>query len=87
MENFTSRLGGFLLPALVIAVALAFVLAVRFIASRYKKIPPNRVGVFYGRKYKDSATGQVQGYLVITGGGRVQMPLVEDYMEMSTSGI
>jgi flotillin len=85
METFTSHLGGFLLPALVIAVALAFVLAVRFIASRYKKIPPNRVGVFYGRKYKDPATGQVQGYLVITGGGRVQMPLVEDYMEMSTS--
>jgi flotillin len=81
----TSHLGGFFLPALVIAVAIAFVLAVRFIASRYKKIPPNRVGVFYGRKYKDPVTGQVQGYLVITGGGRVQMPLVEDYMEMSTS--
>jgi flotillin len=85
MESVTSRLGGFFLPILFIAVALAFVFAVRFIASRYKKIPPNRVGVFYGRRYKDPATGQVQGYLVITGGGRVQMPLVEDYMEMSTS--
>src|SRR3954462_659937 len=84
MESALSRLGGFLLPVLTIAVALAFVLAVRFIASRYKKIPPNRVGVFYGRRYKD-ATGQVLGYLVLTGGGRIQMPLVEDYMEMSTS--
>ncbi len=85
MGSVVSRFGGFFLPVLIIAVALAFVLAVRFIASRYKKIPPNRVGVFYGRRYKDPVTGQVQGYLVITGGGRVQMPLVEDYMEMSTS--
>src|SRR5215467_6992857 len=85
MERVLSNLGGFVLPILIIAVALAFVLAVRFISSRYKKIPPNRVGVFFGRKYKDPTTGQVQGYLVVTGGGRIQMPLVEDYMEMSTS--
>jgi flotillin len=85
MESMSSHLGGFFIPILNIAAALAFVLAVKFIASRYKKIPPNRVGVFYGRKYKDPATGQVQGYLVVTGGGRVQMPLVEDYMDMSTS--
>jgi flotillin len=85
MNNMTSQMGGFILPVLVIAVALAFVLAVRFIASRYKKIPPNKVGVFYGRKYKAPGTGDVQGYLVVTGGGRVQLPLVEDYMEMPTS--
>lgn len=85
MESVPLHLGGFFIPVLIIAATLAFVLAVKFIASRYKKIPPNRVGVFYGRKYKDPATGQVQGYLVVTGGGRVQMPLVEDYMDMSTS--
>jgi hypothetical protein len=46
MESMSSHLGGFFIPILIIAAALAFVLAVKFIASRYKKIPPNRVGVF-----------------------------------------
>jgi flotillin len=77
--------GGLFVPLLIVAVAIAFVLAVRFISSRYKKIPPNAVGVFYGRKYKDFASGETQGFLVVSGGGRILYPLVEEYMEMSTS--
>ncbi len=89
METFTSWLGGLTIPFMILLVALAFILTLRFIASRYKKIPPNAVGIFYGRKYtfKDPATGQVQthGFKVIGGGGRILFPFVESYQEMSTA--
>ncbi|MGH7454331.1 MAG: flotillin family protein, partial [bacterium] len=74
---------------MILLVALAFILTLRFIASRYKKIPPNAVGIFYGRKYtyKDAVTGhvQTQGFKVIGGGGRILLPFVESYQEMSTA--
>lgn len=77
-------LGGSIIPIMVVLLAVAFVLTIKFIASRYKKIPPGRIGIFYGRKYK-TADNQTRGYTVITGGGRVLMPLVESYLEMPTT--
>lgn len=73
-----------IVPAVVVMLAIAFLLAIRYIASRYKKIPPGRVGIFYGRKYK-WADEIVRGYLIVTGGGRILMPLVEDYLEVPTT--
>jgi flotillin len=81
-------LGGLLVPFMIVFAAIAFLLAVRFVASRYKKIPPNRVGIFYGMKYTHvSAAGQKQtlGFKVVSGGGRVLRPFVESYQEMSTA--
>jgi flotillin len=89
VDIFSSWLGGLAIPFMILLVALAFILTLRFIASRYKKIPPNAVGIFYGRKYtyKDPLTGQVQthGFRVIGGGGRILFPFVESYQEMSTA--
>ena len=78
-----------IIPLMIILLALAFVIVIRVIASRYKKIPPNAVGIFYGRKYvhRDPATGTVQtlGFKVVGGGGRIIFPFVESYQEMSTA--
>ena len=77
------------IPLMIILLSLAFIIVLRVIASRYKKIPPNAVGIFYGRKYphRDSTTGaqQVLGFKVVGGGGRVVIPFVESYQEMSTA--
>lgn len=82
-------LGNLMIPFMIILIAIAFIIIMRVIASRYKKIPPNVVGIFYGRKYtyKDPVTekSQTLGFKVIGGGGRVLLPFVESYQEMSTS--
>jgi len=78
-----------LVPFMIVLLALAFIIVLRVIASRYKKIPPNAVGIFYGRKYtrRDPVTGKEQtlGFKVIGGGGRIILPFVESYQEMSTA--
>ena len=82
-------MGNLLIPVMIILIALAFIIVMRVIASRYKKIPPNAVGIFYGRKYttRDPATGHAQtlGFKVVGGGGRIVIPFVESYQEMSTA--
>ncbi len=84
-------IGGLTIPFVFIMIVLAFLLVMKFIASRYKKIPPGRVGIFYGRKYSQTITtegGEKQtitlGFQVVSGGGRVLMPFVESYESMST---
>jgi flotillin len=78
-----------IVPLMIILLALAFIIVIRVMASRYKKIPPNAVGIFYGRKYafRDPTTGTVQtlGFKVVGGGGRIIIPFVESYQEMSTA--
>ena len=82
-------MGNLIVPFMIILLALAFIIVLRVIASRYKKIPPNAVGIFYGRKYqyKDPATGKEHtlGFKVVGGGGRIIIPFVESYQEMSTA--
>ena len=82
-------MGSLTIPFMIILLAIAFIIVLRVIASRYKKIPPNAVGVFYGRKYtyKDPVTGkeQVLGFKAVGGGGRILLPFVESYQEMSTA--
>jgi flotillin len=85
----TTMLGNLTIPFMIILLALAFIIVVRVIASRYKKIPPNAVGIFYGRKYihKDPLSGKevILGFKVVGGGGRIILPFVESYQEMSTA--
>jgi flotillin len=87
MGELVHYLTGYLIPILIIFLAVGFLLSIKFIASRYKKIPPNQVGIFYGRKYKVIIAGkqETRGFQVVSGGGRVLMPLVESYQEMSTA--
>ena len=52
MQDLGHYANGYLIPIVILVVAVCFVLAFKFIASRYKKFPPNVAGIFYGRKYK-----------------------------------
>jgi flotillin len=77
-----------LIPFMVILAALAFIFIVRALASRYIKVPPNAVAVFYGRKYKYTApdgSAQSRGFQILTGGGKILFPVVERYELMSTA--
>jgi flotillin len=88
----SSALGGFLIPVVAVASIVALVVTARAVASRYKTVPPNGIGVFYGRKYAytyTDATGNsvkgTRGFMVIQGGGKIQIPVVEKYDVMSTA--
>lgn len=76
---------------LIITSALAVVALVILgvvVASRYKRIPPNGIGVFYGRQYKvkdSSGADIVRGFKIITGGGKILLPVVEQFQVMSTA--
>src|SRR5947209_1169960 len=84
-----TELGKFFLPGMIILLAVAFVLVFRAMASRYKKIPPNMVGIFYGRKYKyvDPADGRTKtrGFRIVAGGGSLLWPVFEHLQMMSTA--
>src|SRR5438093_3527624 len=77
------------IPAMIVMIAVAFILVVRVMASRYKKIAPNTIGIFYGRRYKwTDPTDQkqkVRGFRIVAGGGSLLWPLFEDYQELSTA--
>ena len=83
---------GWLLPTVAVSAVVALFVTARAVASRYKTVPPNGIGVFYGRKYAytytDTAGNTVKGYrgfMVIQGGGKIQIPVVEKYDVMSTA--
>jgi flotillin len=68
-----------LLPMIIMLVAMLAVLAVY--ASRYKKVPPDKAMVIYGRKMHPRA---MIGYMILSGGGKFLLPIVEDvkYMDL-----
>src|ERR1017187_4216526 len=81
--------GKFFVPFMILLVVLAFVLAIRALSRRYKKIAPNEVGIFFGRKYRyvDTADGKTKtrGFRIIAGGGSLLWPIVENLQFMSTA--
>ena len=80
--------GRALLPGMILLIALAFIIVIRVMASRYKKIPPNEVGIFYGRKYRSvDSDGKVhcRGFRVVAGGGALLWPVIEHFQPMSTA--
>jgi len=77
-------LGGLLIPGMILLIAIAFIVVIRVMATRYKKIPPNAVGIFYGRKYR-GADGVVRGFRIVAGGGSLLWPIVEHLQIMSTA--
>ncbi|HEY5909712.1 MAG TPA: SPFH domain-containing protein [Verrucomicrobiae bacterium] len=82
-------LGSLFLPAMIVLLAVTFVIVVRVMASRYKKIPPNEVGIFFGRKYRyvDPSDGKTKqrGFRIVAGGGSLLWPIVEHLKNMSTA--
>ena len=78
-----------LTPVLIVMVALMFVIFLKVLSTRYKKIAPNNIGIFYGRKYKwtDPTDGKVKvrGFRIVAGGGSFLWPFLEDYQELSTA--
>jgi len=76
--------GALLIPGLIVLIVLAFLIVIRVMASRYKKIPPNSVGIFYGRKYR-GPDGVTRGFRIVAGGGSLLWPIVEQLQYMSTA--
>ena len=88
MGNIAEWLGGMLVPVMVILGLVALMSVVPALARRYKKVPPNAVGVFFGRKYQmrlPDGRVQTMGFRIISGGGKILLPFVEEYFEMDTS--
>ncbi len=81
--------GELIVPILVVMIAIAFLVVIRVMASRYKKVPPNQVGIFYGRKYRyvDATDGKakIRGFRIVAGGGSLLWPIVEHLQTMSTA--
>ena len=67
---------------------LAVLGSIRYAASRYKKVPPSKVGVVYGRKNTvtiqtpEGPKTEVLGFRLLTGGGKIIWPIFEEYNEM-----
>jgi len=75
-------------PLAIIMGAVALIVLGKALANRYIKVPPNAVAVFFGRKYKykaEDGTIGVRGFHILTGGGKILMPVVERYQLMSTA--
>jgi len=80
--------GQSLIASMILLIAVAFIVVVWAMASRYKKIPPNQVGIFYGRRYKCvDAEGRLHyaGFRVVAGGGSLLWPIIEHFQLMSTA--
>ncbi|NOQ53571.1 MAG: hypothetical protein GQ558_03075, partial [Thermoplasmata archaeon] len=62
---------------LVIVILFGALISMLIIyAARYKKVPPDKAMVVYGRKMKP---GTRIGYQVISGGGKFILPIIEAY--------
>lgn len=64
-------------PIVMLGLLLAALSAFMVFARNYRKCPPNKVLVVYGRKNKEG-----QGFRLITGGSALVMPLLESFTEI-----
>jgi flotillin len=80
-------------PLIGLAVVIAFFVLVRALSAFYVRVPPNKAAFFYGAKSgkrgmkkvalpgtDEAATVTVlpPGTVVVTGGGRIRKPIIED---------
>ena len=79
--------GGLSVSAILFVIAI--LAALKFAANRYKKIPPNKVGVIYGTKHKvevpqpdGSVKAETVGFRLVTGGGAIIWPIFQSYAEL-----
>jgi len=59
---------------IVILLVVVPIAVVAIIANRYKKVPPDKAMVVYGHDMGDG-----KGYMVISGGGKFIVPIIESY--------
>ncbi|UCF07318.1 MAG: hypothetical protein JSW28_06595 [Thermoplasmata archaeon] len=57
------------------AIIIGLMALVMIFASRYKKVPPDKAMVVYGKRQK----GTRKGYRVISGGAKLIIPILESY--------
>lgn len=80
-------LGQAVIPGFIVVLFVGILFVVWAMTKRYKRIPPNAIGVIYGRKRIQTGvdgTKSEVGFRLVTGGGVFVMPIVEAYAEMST---
>src|SRR6266513_1182427 len=65
-------------PIVVIGLLLAALSTFAAFARNYRKCPPNKVLVVYGRKHK-ARDQETKGYRLIRGGSAFVLPLFEDF--------
>src|SRR3989344_9173784 len=89
MKTLMSNIG-WIIAALLFA--FAFMGALRYAAGRYKRVPPSKVGILFGRKrvYKvlqadGSEREEKLGFRLLTGGGALVIPICEEYTELDLS--
>jgi flotillin len=58
----------------VLFLVIVILVQIAIYASRYKKVPPNKAMVVYGRRMMNG-----KGYVIVTGGGKFIMPIIEEY--------
>lgn len=79
-------IGSLFTPVLIIVLVIAILLGIKALASRYQKIPPNKVAIIYGKGAKATAgQGQISGCKVVSGGGVLVWPIIQDIAFMDTA--
>lgn len=76
-----------IVPALIIGTAVALIFIAKAMTKRYMRIPPNVIGVIFGKKRKVTGAGgetMEVGFKLVNGGSVFVMPIFESYAEMST---
>ena len=79
---------GYIIPVLIILAAVAIVAVSIYLLRLYRIVGPDEIGIFYGlSSYGKYAEGPNQGlpipFLILSGGGRVRRPILENYQSMS----
>lgn len=82
MPNLESAFNGILTVGVFVALGLALIGMVWWIATRYRRVPPNEVLVVYGRSRR-TADGKQVGYRVVSGGSTFIWPIREDSRSIS----
>jgi len=79
---------GWLVPALVAIIVIAFIALLRILSNNYIKVPPNKVAVFYGRKHT-TTDGKIVGFRAVKGGAKFRLPIVESvtYLDLNVFSI
>ncbi len=73
-------------PIAIIAIAIAFLGVIVFVARNYLRCPPNEVLVLFGRQHRfigDDGKAITRGYRLITGGAAFRVPLLEQSKSLS----
>ncbi len=74
----------FLIPVLLVLVAVVLLVVLMTAVRNYIKVPPNKVAVFYGRKHR-MPDGKLVGFRLVTGGAGWKWPVLENvtYLDLS----